>query len=275
IAGEDALDQYFMRNPEDFVERSPEAAVVNPFNADILSRHLTCAASEFPLSGEETLMQIAEVQSVVSKLESEGALLRSGEGDLWFSSRKAPHRGIQLRGAGKQFAIIGTEDEENKGEIDGHRVFKETHPGAVYLHRGETYLVDSLDLETNTVKVTPAEVDYYTRVRAHKNTEILEIYNQKLVAGTRVSIGKLRVTEQITGYERWRIRYKKLMNRIPLDLPELMFETDGIWFEIPPAIQQAAESKYLHFMGGIHAVEHAAIGMFPLIVMTDRNDLGG
>ena len=275
IAGEDALDQYFMRNPEDFVERSPEAAVVNPVNADILARHLPCAASEFPLSGDEMLMQIEAVQSVVSKLESEGELLRSGEGDLWFSSRKAPHRGIQLRGAGKQFNIIGSQDEENKGEIDGHRVFKEAHPGAVYLHRGETYLVDSLDLETNTVKVTPAEVDYYTRVRAHKNTEILEIYNQKSVAGTRVSIGKLRVTEQVTGYERWRIRYKKLMNRVPLDLPELMFETDGIWFEIPSAIQQAAESKYLHFMGGIHAVEHAAIGMFPLIVMTDRNDLGG
>jgi DEAD/DEAH box helicase domain-containing protein len=275
IAGEDALDQYFMRNPEDFVERSPEAAVVNPFNTDILARHLPCAASEFPLSGNEALMQIAEVQSVVSKLESKGELLRSSEGDTWFSSRKVPHRGIQLRGAGKQFNIIGSVDEENKGEIDGHRVFKETHPGAIYLHRGETYLVDSLDLETNTVKVSPAEVDYYTRVRANKNTEILEIYDQKPVAGTRVSIGKLRVTEQVTGYERWRIRYKKLMNRVPLDLPELMFETDGIWFEIPAAIQQAAESKYLHFMGGIHAVEHAAIGMFPLIVMTDRNDLGG
>ncbi len=275
IAGEDALDQYFMRNPDDFVERSPEAAVVNPFNADILARHLPCAASEFPLSGDETLMQTTEVQSVVSKLESEGELLRSGEGDLWFSSRKAPQRGIQLRGAGKQFNIIGSEDEENKGEIDGHRVFKETHPGAVYLHRGETYLVDRLDLETNTVTVSPAEVDYYTRVRANKNTEILEIYNQKPVAGTRVSIGKLRVTEQVTGYERWRIRYKKLIKRVPLDLPELMFETDGIWFEIPADIQQAAESKYFHFMGGIHAVEHAAIGMFPLIVMTDRNDLGG
>ncbi len=275
IAGEDALDQYFMRNPEDFVERSPEAAVVNPFNADILARHLPCAASEFPLSGDEILMQTTAVQSVVSKLESEGELLRSGEGDLWFSSRKAPQRGIQLRGAGKQFNIIGSEDEENKGEIDGHRAFKETHPGAVYLHRGQTYLVDRLDLETNTVKVTPAEVDYYTRVRANKNTEILEIYSQKPVAGTRVSIGKLRVTEQVTSYERWRIRYKKLMNRVPLDLPELMFETDGLWFEIPAAIQQAAESKYLHFMGGIHAVEHAAIGMFPLIVMTDRNDLGG
>jgi len=275
IAGEDALDQYFMRNPDDFVERSPEAAVVNPFNADILARHLPCAAGEFPLSGDETLMQITDVQSVVSKLESEGKLLRSSEGDLWFSSRKAPHRGIQLRGAGKQFNIVGSEDEENKGEIDGHRAFKETHPGAVYLHRGQTYLVDSLDLETNTVKVTPAEVDYYTRVRANKNTKILEIYDQKPVAGTRVRIGKLRVTEQVTGYERWRIRHKKLMNRVPLDLPELMFETDGIWFEIPAAIQQAAEANYLHFMGGIHAVEHAAIGMFPLIVMTDRNDLGG
>jgi len=275
IAGEDALDQYFMRNPEDFIDRSPEAAVVNPFNANILSRHLPCAASEFPLLRDEPLLQIADVKTVVSRLESDGELLRSEAGDQWYASRKAPQRGIHLRGAGKQFSIIGNDDEENKGEIDGHRAFKETHPGAVYLHKGNTYLVDSLDLETNTVRVTAADIDYYTRVRAHKNTEILAIYDEKDVSGTRVAIGKLRVTEQVTGYERWRIRIKRLMNRVSLDLPEQMFETDGIWFEIPSAIQQAAETRYLHFMGGIHAIEHAAIGMFPLIVMTDRNDLGG
>ncbi len=135
--------------------------------------------------------------------------------------------------------------------------------------------MDTLDLETDTVTVTQANVDYYTRARAHKHTEILETYDDKQVAGSRVSTGKLKVTEQVTGFERWRIRGKKLINRVPLDLPEQTFETDGIWFEIPTNIQTEAESRYLHFMGGIHAMEHAAIGMFPLIVMTDRNDLGG
>ncbi len=275
IAGEDALDQYFMRNPEDFIQRSPEAAVVNPFNPNILARHVVCAANELPLSKNEAYMQAGGVAAAVDTLETEGELLRSGKGDQWFSSRKAPHRQVPLRGAGKSYTIIGSSDGENKGEIDGLRVFKETHPGAVYLHKGETYLVDTLDLETHTVSVTRAKVDYYTRARAHKHTEIMAIYDVKQVAGSRVSTGKLKVTEQVTGFDRWRIRGRKHIDRVPLDLPEQTFETDGIWFEIPSSIQTQAESRYLHVMGGIHAMEHAAIGMFPLIVMTDRNDLGG
>ncbi len=216
-----------------------------------------------------------QVVAAVATLETAGELLKSEKGDQWFSSRKAPHRRVHLRGAGNPYTIIGSADGENKGEIDGLRVFKETHPGAVYLHKGDTYLVDALDLEINTVSVTRADVDYYTRARAHKHTEILASYDEKQLANTRVVTGKLKVTEQVTGYERWRIRGKKRINRVPLDLPEQTFETDGIWFEIPAGVQTEAESRYLHFMGGIHAMEHAAIGMFPLIVMTDRNDLGG
>ena len=275
IAGEDALDQYFMRNPEDFLRREPEMAVVNPYNSEILAKHAACAAAELPLEAKESFMAHEIVQSVVKKLENKGELLRSETGDTWFSSRKAPHRHINLRGVGSRFNIVDGESGDSKGEIDGFRAFKETHPGAIYLHRGDTYLVDALDLEINTARVTKTNVDYYTRVRAHKNTDILEVWNEKAVWGTTVTTGKLKVTEQVTGFERWRIRAKKLINRTPLDLPPQTFETEGVWFKIPPQVQSAAESQYMHFMGGIHAIEHAAIGMFPLIVMTDRNDLGG
>ncbi len=101
--------------------------------------------------------------------------------------------------------------------------------------------MDELDLETHTVRVNLAEVDYYTRVRAHKHTEIIEVWQEKPVWGTTVVFGRLKVTEQITGYERWRIRAKKMINRVPLDLPEQTFETEGLWFKIPPQVQQAAE----------------------------------
>jgi DEAD/DEAH box helicase domain-containing protein len=275
IAGEDALDQYFMRNPEDFLRREPEMAVVNPYNSEILAKHAVCAAAEMPLKAQEPFMENGIVQSAVKKLETAGELLRSKTGDTWFSSRKSPHRHINLRGVGSRYTIVDSETGESKGEIDGFRAFKETHPGAIYLHRGDTYLVDALDLEVNTVRVTKKTVDYYTRVRSHKNTDILEVWKEKSVWGTTVTTGKLKVTEQVTGFERWRIRAKKLINRTLLDLPEQTFETEGVWFKIPTQVQLAAESRYLHFMGGIHAIEHAAIGMFPLIVMTDRNDLGG
>jgi DEAD/DEAH box helicase domain-containing protein len=275
IAGEDALDQYFMRHPEDLFKREPEAAVINPNNPGIMAKHLVCAAAELPLKRQEPLMKDTFVAAAVDQLENEGQLLNSADGDTWFSKFKSPQRHIDLRGSGSRFQIVATQDDEHRGDIDGFRAFKETHPGAIYLHRGDTYMVDELDLETNTVRVSLAEVDYYTRVRAHKNTEIMEVWEEKPVWGTTVSVGRLKVTEQVSGYERWRIRTHKRIDRIPLDLPEQTFETEGLWFMIPPSVQHAAESAYLHFMGGIHAMEHAAIGMFPLLVMADRNDLGG
>jgi len=275
IAGEDALDQYFMRNPEDLFRREPEAAVINPDNPGIVAQHLVCAAAELPLKKQEPLMQKGQISGVVRQLEKEGELLKSADGDSWFSKYKSPQRHVDLRGTGSRYQIVASSDGEHRGEIDGHRAFKETHPGAIYLHRGSTYLVDDLDLETKTARVSPADVDYYTRVRAHKDTEIMAVWHESRVWDTTVSLGKLKVTEQVTGYERWRIRSHKRIDRVPLDLPAQTFETEGLWFEIPSRVQSAAEAAFMHFMGGIHAIEHAAIGMFPLLVMADRNDLGG
>ncbi len=275
IAGEDALDQYFMRHPKEFIKREPEAAVVNPYNPDILSKHLVCAAAELPLKPDEQFMANETVKKTALNLEFNGKLLRSQDGKEIYSNRRAPHRHVNLRGTGSQYNIVSSKTGQSKGEIDGFRAFKETHPGAIYLHKGDTFLVDTLDPDTRTVKVSGARVDYYTRVRSHKNTEILDIYEQKKVCDTIAYCGRLKVTDQVTGYEKWRIHAKKKLGIVPLNLPPLIFETDGLWFKIPLGIQRQAEEKYFHFMGGIHAIEHAAIGIFPLLVMADRNDLGG
>jgi DEAD/DEAH box helicase domain-containing protein len=275
IAGEDALDQYFMRHPENLLKREPEAAVVNPYNTEILSRHIVCAAAELPLKTDEPFASDEHVWKAIRTLEENGALLSSGDGTEIYSSRTAPHRHVDLRGTGNRYNIVGSNTGKNKGDIDEFRAFKETHPGAIYLHKGDTYLVDTLDLDTKTVKVSRAKVDYYTRVRSDKNTEILEIYESNNIFETECYVGKLKVTDQVLGYEKWRIHGKRKLSVVPLDLPPLIFETQGLWFKIPVHIRRLAETQYLHFMGGIHAVEHAAIGIFPLLVMADRNDLGG
>jgi len=275
IAGEDALDQYFMRNPKEFIKREPEVAVVNPYNPEILKKHLACAAAELPINVDEPFMSHESVKNALNVLEEKGKLLRSADGKEIYSSWKAPHRYVYLRGSGRRFNIVCNKTGKSIGEIDGFRAFKETHAGAIYFHKGDTYLVDNLDLDTSTVKVSMTEVDYYTRVMCYKNTEIIQVFEEKAVWGTIVFTGRLKVTDQVTGYEKWRIRAQKKINKVPLDLPPLVFETEGLWITIPIEIQREAESKYFHFMGGIHAIEHAAIGIFPLLVMTDRNDLGG
>ena len=286
IAGEDQLDQYFMRHPGDFFARAPECAVLNPYNPRIVEQHLVCAAAELPMKPREPWLREEGVAAVAADLERRGKLLVAADGEAIYSHRKRPHHEINLRGTGGQYSIVtrvgraeGGADpakEVSVGQIDEHRAFKETHPGAVYLHRGRTYVVDDLDVGGRTVRVVPADVDWYTRVRVDKNTEILDVQAQATAWGLRAFKGRLLVTERVTGYEKRRARGGgKLLTVVPLDLPPLQFETEGLWLEIPREIQKRAEAEYLHFMGGIHAVEHAAIGILPLLVMTDRNDLGG
>ena len=275
IAAEDALDQFFLRNPAEFLRRKPETAVVNPFNPEINAQHIECAANELPLHQQEFFLREETVQKVVAELEANGTLLRSADGKRMFSRRKAPHRDISLRGAGKRLAIIDSGSGEPRGEIDAFRACRETHPGAVYLHKGDTYIVDRLELSAARVHVSRARVNYYTRVRAEKSTEILEVSKSRSVNDVKTFFGKIRVTDHVTEYEVWDINTRTLRDRQPLDLPPQIFETESLWFQMPASIQSNVESNHLDYMGGLHAAEHAAIGVFPLLVMADRNDIGG
>jgi len=288
IAQEDALDQYFMRNPDDFFSRPPESAMLNPYNPVIMDRHLICAAVELTLRRGETFLREEPVEKRVDELIAAGHLFEvvddlPGHPMEIVSHRKRPHRHVDLRGAGQSLHIedntAGSGAGGTKalviGTIDEHRAYREAHPGAVYLHRGTTYVVADLDLGAKAVHTQKARVGYYTKPRGNKNTDILEVLGQKACFGTRVYFGRLKVTEQITGYEKRSVRGGKLLGIMPLDLPPLVFETEGIWFEVPHEVRRRCEAEFMHFMGGIHAFEHAAIGMLPLLVMTDRNDLGG
>jgi DEAD/DEAH box helicase domain-containing protein len=275
IAGDDALDQFFMRNPDTFINREPESAVVNPSNSHILAKHLECAAAELPLNAAEALISSKDARASIEYLEQTGVLLRSADGTELYARRKLPHRDVNIRGAGNRYQIVDQDSRNSRGEIDEFRAFHETHPGAIYLHRGDSYIVDSLDLNARVITVMRADVDYYTQVRGYKEIKILDIADSRPVWGTIAYTGKIRVTDQVTEYEIRHIATKKMINKVALDLPPQIFETEGLWFELPREIYRAAEFDNLDFMGGIHALEHAAIGIFPLLVMADRNDLGG
>jgi DEAD/DEAH box helicase domain-containing protein len=278
VAQEDALDQYFMRHPEDFFARPPENAVLNPANPVILPRHLVCAAAELPLDlshGGESYLDSPGAREALAGLLARGELLESADGREVLSPRKRPHHNVDLRGAGAQVAIEDADSGAIIGAVDSLRACRETHPGAVYLHRGRTWLIQSLDLPSRTVKAHAARVGYSTRVRSTKDTEILGIFERRELLGTRISLARLKVTEHITGYEKRSTRGGELLGMVPLDLPPSVFETEGLWLDVPDAARRSAEAEYLHFMGGIHALEHAAIGILPLLVMTDRGDLGG
>ncbi|WP_300719000.1 DEAD/DEAH box helicase [uncultured Desulfovibrio sp.] len=274
VAGEDALDQYFMNHPEDFFSRPAEKAVVNPWNEVILARHLECAAAELPLSARDPWLAPAPAQEALRALAAQGRLLLSADGSRWLAARKRPQRLVDLRGTGQSFVI---EDSEGAviGSVDGFRAWRETHAGAVYLHRGRSYVIEEMDPAAGRVRARQAKTDWFTRVRGHKSTDILEEYERRPLGRGVVCRGRLRIIDTITGYEKRSTRDNRLLTIVPLDAPPQVFETEGLWYVIPESCRQRLEEDFVHFMGAIHACEHTAIGMLPLLVMADRNDFGG
>jgi DEAD/DEAH box helicase domain-containing protein len=275
IGHEDALDQHFMRNPDDFFKREVEPVVLNPKNPYIMKEHLVCMAAEAPLAVDDSSFDIKDSIPLLDQLTTEGHLLQSASGNTWFAARKYPQRLINLRGGGTRYSILSGSDRKLLGEIDGFRALKECHQGAIYLHRAESYHVDSLDLESHEIIVSPVKAHYFTRVMSSKETTILQTLSTTECGCTRIHFGNLRVTETISGYWKILIGSQKVIARIPLELPPQVFETEGLWIEIPQWVRQKSEQNLEHFMGGIHAMEHAVIGILPLLVLCDRNDIGG
>ncbi|MBI4765525.1 MAG: DEAD/DEAH box helicase [Deltaproteobacteria bacterium] len=269
IAQPDALDQYFIRHPEDFFERSFETAVVDPDNSPILKAHLTCAAAEFPLSPEDPYLEPSRHLREVRELEREGRLLLTARGEEWVSARKHPHREVNIRSIGEAFTILKGEKGAVVGTLDRLRAFRECHPGAIYLHKAEAFLVEKLELKEKNVYVTPKEVNYYTRIVAQKETEIIQREKVRPVGNFLVNFGQILVTETFTGYEKRAIHGQELLGVYPLELPSQTFETEGLWIEIEEVIQDQMKTQGFHIMGGLHALEHGAISIFPLYAIED------
>ncbi len=275
IGHADALDQHFMRNPADFFDREVEPVVLNPKNSVIMKAHLICMAAETPLAVDDTSFAVTDYLPQLKQLTATGHLLQSATGNTWFAARKYPQRLVSLRGSGTRYSIFSRTGRKLLGEIDGFRALKECHQGAIYLHRALSYHVDTLDLESHEILVSPIKAHYFTRVLTDKKTEVLETFDTVDCGCTRVHFGRLQVTETLSGYQKILIGSQKVIAKIPLDLPPHIFETEGLWLDIPEWIRQQSEQNLEHFMGGIHALEHAMIGVIPLLVLCDRNDIGG
>ena len=275
IAGDNALDQYVIQHPDEVISRKPERAIVHADNPIISALHMECAAAEFPLNDAEDYLKTESLRSVLKLLEEKGQLLRAADGKTVIAGRRSPHRRINLRGGGDRFQIVDASNNHRIGEIDTFRVYRETHPGAVYLHRGDSYLVEAQDAKERRVFVNRAKVNYFTRVKSEKTTEIIETDEVTTYESALFCFGRIKVTDLIYGYETVRVRDRMLLAQAPLKTPPQIFETQALWFTLPKKTTQWLGQMTMNFLGGIHAVEHAAISMFPLLVMADRNDIGG
>jgi len=278
VPQEDALDRFFLNHPEQVVSRPCEDATVDAANLEIAAAHLPCAAAELPLAHSEPWLDAPGARAALALAHERGGLLESAGGSESFAARRKPAAEVQLRSAGESFAIkrAGETGKRVVGTIGGARVTGECHPGAIYLHRAESFLVRELDFERREVRVEgPVEVDWYTRPVVEKETEILDVHRTRPSGNMLIKLGRLRVTSKTTAYEKRRVFGQDLLGRHPLELPPTRFETEGVWLELAPQIERVVKAGGGHFMGGIHGLEHASLALFPLFALCDRFDAAG
>jgi DEAD/DEAH box helicase domain-containing protein len=275
VAGQDALDQWFMHHPAALFERPSEAAVVNPSNPEILAAHLGCAAYEIPLLPTEALEVFGPgVEEVAADLVAEG-WLRPRAGRLLWAARFTPAGAMDIRSSGGPPFVIQDENGTVIGDVDESRVFSQTHPGAVYLHQGDSLVVEELDLEHRLVRVRRGEVGFYTQPDVDTWVEIADIAESGRVGRLPHLHGNVTVTTTVAGYKKKSIRDRTTIAYEPLELPTKTFTTQAFWFEVPDDVIHDADVGAADLPGTLHAAEHTSIGLLPLFAICDRWDVGG
>jgi DEAD/DEAH box helicase domain-containing protein len=278
IGLDDPLDQYFMRHPQELFGRPHEHALINPQNVYILEQHLPCAAHEYPLSSaDEGRFGPGFVEAMI-QLEKQGVLAYRPEQDRWYyPGRDYPAQRVSIRSiGGRPIALLDeTANLRRLEEIDSATAPARAHPGAIYLHQGESYLVTELDLEKGHATLRPAQVDYYTQPRELSDVRIVRSAQHRMMRSTVAYWGTVRVTRQVIGFRRVRQYSEAILGDEFLDMPANTFETRALWWDVPPEWGRRVSRRGWDFMGGLHALEHASVGLLPLFAMCDRWDIGG
>jgi DEAD/DEAH box helicase domain-containing protein len=276
IAQQNPLDQYLMRNPDFFFSKNFDNAIINPDNPYILKPHLLCAAWEKPLEDKDEAFFGASMGTMLTELEQEGRLRKPQERWHPAPSISYPAQDINIRAtSGKNYAVIDGRDGCLLETVEASVAFFQVHPGAIYLHQGEAYLIKELDLARRIAWAESKPVDYYTQTMEIHEIRVRKLLEEKDCRGVKVCFGDVDVTIMVVGFKRRKQFTEEVITEESLDLPPQTFPTKALWFDLPQrAIDRIADAG-LDFHGGLHACEHAAIGILPLFALCDRNDLGG
>ena len=271
VASEDALDQYFMREPETLLGRRVEAAILDHENPRVLDGHVAAAAFEAPIDEADAEILGAEA---LTRAAQHPDLKKTEAGYVW-AGRDYPAGRFGLRSTSPDvFTVVETETGSVLGTIERERAYSTVHDGAIYLHLGESYRVVTLDLAARSALVEPFTGDYYTQPKKETMTSIEETLRSERRLGLDLSFGRVSVTEQVVGYQLKSIRDQSTLDLVALDLPETTFETEAVWY-VPEPDQLAGLLEMPKLLGTLHAAEHAMIAILPLWAMCDRWDIGG
>ncbi|MCB0927048.1 MAG: DEAD/DEAH box helicase [Mycobacterium sp.] len=272
VARDDPLDTYLVHHPAALLDKPIERVVIDPANPYVLGPQLLCAATELPVTEAEVRGWAAE--AVVDELVDDG-LLRHRAGRYFPTPGPDPHPGVDIRGsAGGQIAILETGTGRLLGSVSADRAPATVHPGAVYLHQGEIYLVDDLDFADGIAFVRAEDPGYNTSAREVTDIEVIGFGERREFDGVCLGLVPVTVSHRVTGYLR-RTPAGEVLDFVELDMPTQTLPTFAVVYTIDPELLAGAGLDALRTPGSLHAAEHAAIGLLPLLASCDRGDIGG
>jgi len=287
VAGEDALDQFFCRHPEEFLGRAVEAAILDHANPHIQTQHLLAAAHEAPLGGsanqpggaDDAIMGVGWRERA-DGLVAAGELRQARDGryvpcDQGFAAGRISLRSASL----DSVCVVDSSSGEMLGLVEAERAFTTIHPGAIYLHMGRSYEVRELDVEARRAVVDPFEGDWYTQPKKETNVYIEAIARKAKSASIHsdvgLYVGNVAVSEQVIAYQRKTVKDQEVIDLVALNLPEQNFETRALWYVLPDELAGPEALPPEVQLGALHAAEHSQIAVLPLLAMCDRWDIGG
>ena len=247
IASMNPLDQYLARNPEYLLSRNPEDALINPDNPLILLEHLQCAAAELPFDTLESFgsLGIENTGNYLDFLVENGVLHQSNGTYTWVSS-DYPSQHVSLRSTASTNILLESEENGQRkviGEIDYNSGLWMVHPGAIYLHDGETYKVETLDLEKNIAILSPSQDDYLTEPVISTDVEVLSVNKEMEFKYYRKFTGEIVVNSKVEGYKRMLWGTRDVIDQFELDLPSTSLRTVGYWITLSEdCVNQLRES---------------------------------
>ena len=275
IARDDPLDTYLVHHPEALFGQPVEAIVLDPENPYVLGPHLCAAAAEIPLTEADLPVFGPTAPRVLADLVAQGLLRKRPAGWFWTKRERATDL-ADIRGAGgAPIQVVESATGRLLGSVDEPSAHTTVHTGAIYLHQGETFLVELLDLEAGVALVGSAEPDYTTFARDVTDITVLESLRSHDLGPGRLHFGEVEVTRQVVSYLKRRIQSGEMLGDEPLDLPPRTLRTRAVWWTLPASEVAALAGEGFDLGGAAHAAEHAAIGLLPLFATCDRWDIGG
>ncbi|MFC0675601.1 DEAD/DEAH box helicase [Brachybacterium hainanense] len=277
VAREDPLDTYVVHHPEALFGAPVEAAVFDPANPYVMTPHLCAAAAELPIrEGTEEVFG-PTARELLLTLSQRGVLRHRASGWYWTMAESA-HDLTDLRGSGGEpVRIVDAGSGVLLGTVDAASAHTQVHDGAVYLHQGRSFVVDHLDTERAVAFVHREDPLHSTHPQSTSSIRVRQVEEQVAWAdGVTLCFGVVDVTDHVTGYQVRDVFTQAVLGQHPLDLPPRTLTTRGVWWVIPRELtDEQAELPGEELPGALHAAEHAAISMLPLLATCDRWDIGG